>query len=99
MKGEHKKPEHVKPQTGSKQTVSEQTESIEPVGVSEVAELPESQKVHVPPVSLQQRTETYQSPVVDRQVRRPSHLLEPSSYPQVMSKQLPKYEGILKPTN
>ena len=34
---------------------------------------------------------------MDEQVRRPNPLLEPSFYPQVMSKQLPKYEGLLKP--
>ena len=34
---------------------------------------------------------------MDKQVRRPNPLLEPSSYPQVMAKQLPKYEGLLKP--
>ena len=35
--------------------------------------------------------------MLDKQVRRPNPLLEPSSYPQVMAKQLPKYEGLLKP--
>ena len=35
--------------------------------------------------------------MIDKQVRRPNPLLEPSSYPQVMSKQLSKYEGMLKP--
>ena len=34
---------------------------------------------------------------MDKQVRRPNPLLEPSSYLQVISKQLPKYEGFLKP--
>ena len=33
----------------------------------------------------------------DKQIRRPNPLLEPSSFPQVMAKQLPKYEGLLKP--
>ena len=35
--------------------------------------------------------------MLDEQVRRPNPLLEPSSYLQVMAKQLPKYEGLLKP--
>ena len=35
--------------------------------------------------------------MIDRQVRRPNPLLEPSSYPQVISKQLPRCEGMLKP--
>ena len=30
-------------------------------------------------------------------IKRPNPLLEPSFYPQVMGKQLPKYEGLLKP--
>ena len=47
--------------------------------------------MHDQPV-LQERPEIY-SP----RVKRPNPLLEPSSYPQVMAKQLPKYEGLLKP--
>ena len=34
---------------------------------------------------------------MDEQVRKPNPLLEPSSYPQVISKKIPKYEGFLKP--
>ena len=30
-------------------------------------------------------------------LKRSNPLLEPSSYPHVMGKQLPKYEGLLKP--
>ena len=30
-------------------------------------------------------------------MKRPNPLLEPSSYPQVLAKQLPKYERLLKP--
>ena len=41
---------------------------------------------------LQERPEIY-SP----RVKRPNPLLEPSSYPQVRAKQLPKYVGFLKP--
>ena len=33
---------------------------------------------------------------MDEQVRRPNPLLEPSSYPQVMSKKLRKYKGFLR---
>ena len=39
----------------------------------------------------QKRPEMY-SP----RAKRPKQLIEPSSYPQVMAKQLPKYEGLLK---
>ena len=39
-----------------------------------------------------ERQEVYTS-----MMRRPNPLLEPSSYPNVMGKQLPKYEGLLTP--
>ena len=35
--------------------------------------------------------------IYPQRLKRPNPLLEPSSYPQVMAKQLPKYEGLLKP--
>ena len=35
--------------------------------------------------------------VYTSRMKRPNPLLEPSSYPQVMGKQLPKYEGLLTP--
>ena len=47
--------------------------------------------MHDHPV-LQERPEIY-----PQRLKRPNPLLEPSSYPQVMAKQLPKYEGLLKP--
>ena len=95
LKGEHKKPEHDEPQviegkTGNEQNVPEPTNNVG--GEIELQEVNEPQKVHEQPSSLQPRTEFYQS-----KGKRPNPLLEPSSYPQVMSKQLPKYEGMLKP--
>ena len=103
LKGEHKKPEHVKPdevkgKTGDEQDHHRQFEPVEMPVMEEFSEIP---KVHEHEVgcstSLQGKANIYQTPVIDKQVRRPNSLLEPSSYPQVMSKQLPKYEGILKP--
>ena len=93
LKGEHKKPEHVKPdgvkiKTG-KQDYSEQAEPMERPVIEEFTEFPE--------VHEKREANIYQAPIVEEQVRRPNPLLEPSSYPQVMSKQLPKYEGLLKP--
>ena len=109
LKGEHKKPEHVKPDEVKDKTGEqdhpvqaahgqfEQTNNAEPIKMPEIEEFPEILKVHEQPTSLQYEADIYQSPVIDKQVRRPNPLLEPSSYPQVMSKQLPKYEGMLKP--
>ena len=98
LKGEHKKPKHVNPdevkgKTGDEQDHHEQFEPVEMPVIEEFSEIP---KVHEP-TSLQGEANIYQTPVIDKQVRRPNPLLEPSSYPQVISKQLPKYEGILKP--
>ena len=42
--------------------------------------------------SRMKRPEVYTS-----KMKRPNPLLEPSSYPHVMGRQLPKYEGLLKP--
>ena len=94
LKGEHKKPEHVKPdevkgRTGGEQDHHEQFEPVEMPVIEEFAEVP---KVHEPTLK-QGGANIYQTPVMDKQVRRPN----PRSYPQVMSKQLPKYEGFLKP--
>ena len=61
--------------------------------IEEFAEVPKMHE-HIP---KQGEANIYQTPLMDEQVRRPNPLLEPSSYPQVMSKQLPKYEGLLKP--
>ena len=106
LKGEHKKPEHVKTPPVVEQAEQEHTDQIEPVGPidSDVVELPRSnevplqvipQKVHDQP-GLQaipvKRPEIYTP-----RMKRPNPLLEPSSYPHVMEKQLPKYEGLLKP--
>ena len=60
--------------------------------IEEFAEVP---KVHEP-TPKQYKANIYQTPVIDKQVRRPNPLLEPSSYLQVMSKQLPKYEEFSK---
>ena len=108
LKGEHKKPEHAKPEeikgkTDGEQEAHEQfekTNNVEPINNTEPVEMHEMEEipnVHEQPTSLQYEMDIYQSPVIDKQVRRPNLLLEPSSYPQVMSKQLSKYEGMLKP--
>ena len=93
LKGEHKKPEHVKPDEVTNETGEQdhpvQTEPMEIPAVEEYTEVP---KVHE-----QEIGNIYQTPKLDEQVRRPNPLLEPSSYPHVMAKQLPKYEGLLKP--
>ena len=97
LKGEHKKPEHVKLDEvkgkTDEQKLPEQTEPIEMPVTVEYTEIPEVHE-HVPE---QGEAKIYQTPMQDRQVRRPNPLLEPSSFPQVMAKQLPKYEGLLKP--
>ena len=95
LKGEHKKPEHAEPQviegkTGNEQNVPEPTDNVG--REIELPDVNEPQEVHEQPSSLQPRTEFYQS-----NGKRPNPSLEPSSYLQVMSKQLPKYEGMLKP--
>ena len=101
LKGKHKKPEHVKSPPVVEQIVQEQVDQTEPADIPDVVDLPEPnevpfhsilQKVHEQPVPLQQRLDIYPP-----RMKRPNPLLEPSSYPQVMAKQLPKYEGLLKP--
>ena len=107
MKGEHKKPEHVKqPLEVQKKTVvekiaQEQVDQIEPADIPDVVDLQKPnevpvpiipQKVHDQPFPVQQRPEIYPP-----RMRRPNPLLEPSSYPQVMAKQLPMNKGLLKP--
>ena len=71
-------------------------EQVEPIEIPVIEEFAEVPKVHEH-IPKQGEANIYQTPVVDEQVRRHNPLLEPSSYPQVMSKQLPKYEGFLKP--
>ena len=97
LKGEHKKPEHVKPDEVRNKTGEQnhpvQAEPMEMPVIEEYAEVP---KMHEP-IPKQGEANIYQTPMLDKQVRRPNPLLEPSSYLQVMSKQLPKYEGLLKP--
>ena len=97
LKGEHKRPEHVKPPPVVEQIEQEQVEQIEPANIPDVVELPKPdeilpQKGHEQPVPLQQRPGIY-----PLRMKRPNPLLEPSSNSQVMAKQLPKYEGLLKP--
>ena len=97
LKDEHKKPEHVKPdevknKTGE-QNLPTQTEPMEMPVIEEYTEIPKVHE-HIPE---QGEANIYQTPMQDKQVRRSNPLLEPSSYPQVMAKQLPEYEGLLKP--
>ena len=105
LKGEHKKPEHVKTPSVVEQKVEESTEQSEPVGqiVSDVAELPASQEMPLQVIPTKVHEKPYTGYPVERQdgytsrMKRPNPLLEPSSYPHVMGKQLPKYEGLLTP--
>ena len=60
--------------------------------MEEYTEVPEVQEY----TPKQGEANIHQTPILEEQVRRPNPLLEPSFYPQVMSKQLPKYEGLLK---
>ena len=99
LKGVHKKPEYVKPdadevknKTGE-QILPTQTEAMEMPVIEEHTEIPKVHE-HIPE---QGEANIYQTPMLDEQVRRPNPLLEPSSFPQVMTKQLPEYEGLLKP--
>ena len=87
------KPEEVKGKTGDEQDHLGQVEPVDMPVIEEFAEVPKVHE-HIP---KQYEANIYQTPVMDKQVRRPNPLLEPSSYLQVMSKQLPKYEGFLKP--
>ena len=97
MKGEHKKPEHVKldevKNKTDEQNLPTQTEPMEMPVIEEYTKIPEVHE-HIPE---QGEANIYQTLMLDKQVRRPNPLLEPSSYLQVMAKQLPKYEGLLKP--
>ena len=111
LKGEHRKPEHVKTPPVVEQVVEVHTDQDEPVGPinSYVAELPILQNVPLQalPDKVYDQPNTgypvHPANSVDRQeiytskMKRPNPLLEPSSYPHVMGKQLPKYEGLLKP--
>ena len=97
LKGEHKKPEHVKldevkNKTGE-QNLPTQTEPMEMSVIEEYTEIPKVHE-HIPEPG---EANIYQTLMQDKQVRRPNPLLEPSSYPQVIAKQLPEYEGLLKP--
>ena len=90
LKGEHKKPEHVKPDEVKSKTGDEQDHHDFPVQVEQV-EMPTIEEfVEVPKVHestpKQYEANIYQTPMMYEQVRRSNPLLEPSSYPQVMSK-------------
>ena len=82
------------------QIASEQRDNIDPADIPDEEDIPKPNEVpfHTTPqkvhdsVPLYQRPETY-----PLKKKRPNPLLEPSSYPQVMAKQLPKYEELLKP--
>ena len=105
LKGEYKKPEHVKTPPVVEQKVEKSLEQGEPVGqiVSDVAELPASQKMPLQVIPTKMHEQTYTGYSVERQevytsrMKRPNPLLEPTSYPHVMGKQLPRYEGLLTP--
>ena len=105
LKGEHKKPEHVKTPPVVEQKVEEPTEQSEPFGqiASDVAELPALQEMPLQVLPERVHEQHYIGYPIDRQevytsrMKRPNPLLEPSSYPNVMGKQLPKYEGLLTP--
>ena len=113
LKGEHKKPEHVKPQVMEKETVveqiaSEQRDNIEPAEIPDVVDLPKPNEemvshlpfhlpFHTTPQKVHDSVPLQRLEIYPPKMKRPNPLLEPSSYPQVMAKQLPKYEGLLKP--
>ena len=105
LKGEHRKPEHVKTPPLVEQVVEEHTDEREPVGQidSDVAELPVLQEMPLQVIPDKVHDQPHTGYTVDRQevytskMKRPNPLLEPSSYPNVMGKQLPKYEGLLTP--
>ena len=102
LKGEHKKPKHVKPHVLEKQTVVEQIEleqrdQVEPADIPDVVDLPKPNEVlHLQKCMITQFFMKDQK-FNPQRLKRPNPLLEPSSYPQVMAKQLPRYEGLLKP--
>ena len=81
---------------------TEQSESIGQIG-SDVTELPASQEMSLLVLPERVHEQPYAGYSIDRQevytsrMKRPIPLLEPSSYPNVMGKQLPKYEGLLTP--
>ena len=85
--------------------MEETTEQGGPIGqiVSDVAELPASQVMPLQVIPTKVHEKPYTCYPMDRQEvytsrkKIPNPLLEPSSYPQVMGKQLPKYEGLLTP--
>ena len=95
--GEHKKPEHVKPDEVKNKTEEQILPTqTEPKGIPVIEEYTEIPKVHEQ-IPEQGEANIYQTPKLDKQVKRPNPLLETSSFLQVMSKQLPEYEGLLKP--
>ena len=85
------KPDEVRKEN-DEQNLPVQAIQAEPMEVPVIEEYAEVPKGHE-----QGKEHIYQKPKLDEQVRRPNPLLEPSSYPQVMAKRLPKYEGLLKP--
>ena len=105
LKGEHRKPEHVKTPPVVEQVVEEHTDQREPVGQidSDVAELPVLQKLSLQVIPDKVHDQLHTGCPVDRQevytskMKRSNSLLEPSSYPNITGKQLPKYEGLLTP--
>ena len=83
----------------------EHTDQREPVGQidSDVAELPALQEMPLQAIPDKVHDQLHTGYSVDRQevytskMKRPNPLLEPSSYPNVMGKLLPKYERLLTP--
>ena len=106
LKGEHRKPKHVKTPPVVEQVEQEHTDQSEPVGPidSDVVELPNLHKVplQVIPHKVHDQPNLQDIPVNKPEIytskmKRSNPLLEPSSYPHVMGKRLPKYEGLLTP--
>ena len=101
LKGEHKKPEHVRPPPVVEQKVEKPIEPGE--SVPDVEELPASQEMPLQVLPERVHEQPYvRYPIEGKEnypsrMKRPNPLLEPSFYPQVMGKQLPKYEGLLTP--
>ena len=105
LKGEHKKPEHVKPPPVVEpivEEIAEQGGQMDPID-SEIADNSAIQGMPLQAVPTRVHDQPFSGYPMNKQevytsrMKRPNPLLEASSYPQVMGKQLPKYEGLLTP--
>ena len=105
LKGEHKKPEHVKPLPVVLPIVEEIAEQGGPMDQidSEIADNSAIQEMPLQAVPIKVHDQPFSGYPINKQevytsrMKIPNPLLEPSPYPQVMGKQLPKYEGLLTP--